>query len=187
MILVITKVEDATFSNSGKPYKKVTGMDDKGKEKLVSVTTYFKEQYPLLREGSKLEFKMVKQGNYWNVAGITPVGDSHTSEPPTPEPPPEHATSGVKEPAKTNIQPNNEMSKEEWAERERTTRKSIERQKSLDTATQWTVAVLSNGKKDLKGTDIIKVAQVFEYYLEHGKLPDKMVEEAKKLGAEVVE
>ncbi len=47
------------------------------------------------------------------------------------------------------------------------TRKSIERQTSLKSATDWCVAQLQGGK-DIKTTELITVAGLFESYLEHG-------------------
>jgi len=70
-------------------------------------------------------------------------------------------------PAKTSPPSGGEMSKEEWAERERWTRKSIERQKALDVAKDWSIAKLNAGDKVTSYT-VLTVAKLFESYIENG-------------------
>ena len=72
------------------------------------------------------------------------------------------------------------MTKEDWAEKDRTIRKSIERQVALREAVELA---------KIKGVDstekVVATATYFETYLETGKVPAKkgLVEEAKNLGA----
>lgn len=80
-----------------------------------------------------------------------------------------------------------EMTKNDWAERDRNTRKSIERQTSLNAAVE--VAKLMGAEKAAT-EKIIATAKRFEEYLggKEVKSPkDKLVEEAKKLGAVEIE
>ena len=79
----------------------------------------------------------------------------------------------VEESAKSKPEP-----KTDWAERDRITRKSIERQTSLN-------AAIELAKVDkIKPEQILPVAARFESYLENGEVKQNtLVEEAKKLGA----
>ena len=62
------------------------------------------------------------------------------------------------------------------------TRKSIERQKSLDFANQRALAMFQSGKFD-KATpeETIKTAQKFEHYLETGNVPESKIEKEVKI------
>ena len=73
-----------------------------------------------------------------------------------------------------------EMSKDDWAEKDQRTRKSIERQKSLELAVNLCIAKLINKE------EIPKYTKSFEKYLEKGG-ESALVKEAKKLGAVEVE
>ncbi len=55
------------------------------------------------------------------------------------------------------------------------TRKSIERQTSLKSATDWCIAKLQGGQ-DIKTTELITVASLFESYLENGIQVKKKVD-----------
>ncbi len=93
------------------------------------------------------------------------------------------------------------MSKEDWAEKDRITRKSVERQKALELAKDWAVALLNSSsftKKDvLSAMSIIEIANVFELkYLDSGKevqsakntaVAKDLVSEILDLGAEVID
>ncbi len=77
------------------------------------------------------------------------------------------------------------MSKEDWSEKDRITRKSIERQTSLNAAIELA---------KIKGTDdtikILATAKRFEAYLETGidkEVKSKLIDEVKKLGTEIKE
>lgn len=78
-----------------------------------------------------------------------------------------------------------EMSKGDWAEKDKLTRKSIERQKSLELA----VEIAKQVGGEVATEKIIATAKLFEAYLEGKEVqPAKshLVEEAKKLGAEEI-
>ncbi len=63
------------------------------------------------------------------------------------------------------------MSKGDWAEKERKTRKSIERQKSLDKAVDWCIAKQTT--EPVKTAMVLTVASLFESYLENGVSVEK--------------
>jgi len=76
------------------------------------------------------------------------------------------------------------MSKDDWAEKDRVTRKSIERQKSLELALR---VVELSGVKTKITENAIATAKSFEAYLEGKEVQprkSKLVEEAEKLGGE---
>ncbi len=77
-----------------------------------------------------------------------------------------------------------QMTKEDWGEKDRITRKSIERQKSLELAVE--IAKLLGAEK-VTTEKILATARVFENYLESGKMSEKskLVEEAEKLGTKI--
>ncbi len=86
---------------------------------------------------------------------------------------------GAGQPTKT------EMTKDDWADKDRITRKSIERQKALTEANIFAAHM----QGEILPIDVIKIAHQFEAYLA-GIPPEKevqpakgLVEEAKKLGA----
>ncbi len=60
-----------------------------------------------------------------------------------------------------------EMTKGDWAERERIKRQSIERQKALSEAVIWCAAKLQSGEK-IKTFNILAIAKLFEEYLDSG-------------------
>ena len=86
---------------------------------------------------------------------------------------------------KGELKPGEEMTKTDWSERDRTTRKSIERQTALKEATNIACAMIAQGK-EMSPSKVIATAKLFEAYLE-GKVTNRVVEAALKLGAEVVE
>lgn len=59
-----------------------------------------------------------------------------------------------------------EMTKEDWAEKDRIKQHSIERQKALAEAVNWCIA--KHSTEPIKTTDVIIVAGLFESYLENG-------------------
>jgi len=59
------------------------------------------------------------------------------------------------------------MTKSDWEERNKATRKSIERQKALDCAVNFAVAKIQAGQ-DIKADAVEKVAVIFENYIEFG-------------------
>ena len=97
-----------------------------------------------------------------------------------------HAKSApVKEESHTSPAP--EMTPDKWAEKDRITRKSIERQTSLNAAIELAKAM---GVAPLTSGQIIATAKVFEAYLEGKEVQpakSRIVEQAKKLGAKSVD
>ncbi len=85
-------------------------------------------------------------------------------------------------PALLNQEP--QMTKDDWAEKDKITRKSIERQKSLELAVK--VVEISGVKTEIT-EKVITIAKRFEAYLE-GKEVQKthLVEAAKKMGAKEI-
>ncbi len=85
-------------------------------------------------------------------------------------------------------EPQESMSKSDWAEKDRITRKSIERQVALKESTNIACAVIAQGKEMSPGK-VIEVAKLFEEYLEKGEAkPQKsrLVEEAERLGGKEI-
>lgn len=76
------------------------------------------------------------------------------------------------------------MSKDDWAEKEAKTRKSIERQTSLNAAVELVKLAPTKATSDL----VIEIAKKFENYLATGEVPiSKVVAEAQKLGGKIIE
>lgn len=146
MIITITEVTQE-FAKNGAEYMKVKGTTQDGKEVTKSIFDNLQASWPLLEEGTTLDFKMEKKGQFWNVIEISAAK----------EPQPEEATAAL--PSKAEVQ----MSKDDWAEKDRITRKSIERQKSLDLAIK-VVELL--GIKTGITEKAIATAKIFELYLE---------------------
>lgn len=76
------------------------------------------------------------------------------------------------------------MSKDDWSEKDRITRKSIERQTSLNAAVEVSKTLPTDQVTTGK---IIATAKLFEAYLEGRETKRNLVEEAKKLGAVEIE
>ncbi len=84
--------------------------------------------------------------------------------------------------------PEQGMGKTDWAEKDRITRKSIERQTSLNAAIELGKAL---GVAPLTSSQVIATAKRFEAYLEYGDVKEvqpakNLIEAAKKLGAEEI-
>ena len=70
MIVTIQSISSEA-TKTGAEYKKVTGVTPAGKQTTKSVFDNLKAQWPLLKENATLDFKMQKNGQYWNVIEIT--------------------------------------------------------------------------------------------------------------------
>jgi len=57
-------------------YRKVTGIDDKGKEVTKNVGDRFQDKWDLLQEGATLDFKMTQKDKKWYIADIIPITES---------------------------------------------------------------------------------------------------------------
>jgi len=152
----VSSIEQA-FTSSGAEYKKLKVMDENGKETTKTVFDNLQDKWSLLTEGAYLEFKMEKRGQFWNVIDILPLDETPQVAPKGSEPP-------LVEKAKKLDEKAGEMTKEDWAIKAALTRKSIERQKSLELAIQ---SMSSLG--EFEPENIIKQAQRFERYIETGK------------------
>ena len=75
-------------------------------------------------------------------------------------------------PTQTTTEPSDKMSKEDWADKDTKTRKSIERQKALGCAVSFASAKIQAGV-DLKADAVEKVAILFEHYIEFGATQKK--------------
>ncbi len=74
MIITITQVIQE-FTKNGAEYLKVKGTTADGKEITKSVFDNLEESWELLQEGATLDFKLEKKGQFWNVAGISEIGE----------------------------------------------------------------------------------------------------------------
>jgi len=82
MIITIQNIEQE-FTKTGKEYLKVTGVDGNGKETTKSIFDNLQSKWPLVKENTTLEFKMQKNGQFWNVVDILPI--SNQLPPPQPK------------------------------------------------------------------------------------------------------
>src|SRR3990167_8153030 len=159
MIITITEVSQE-FASNGSEYRKVKGTTTDGKETTKSIFNNLEDSWGLLKEGAVLDFAMVKKGQYWNVSEIKPVGQQST---------PQSKSSPVKE-ASGSVPPRSEMSKDDWAEKDRITRRSIERQKSVELAVE------------LAKVSIIKPDQILPSAIKFANwIAEKEVKSAKSL------
>ena len=69
-------------------------------------------------------------------------------------------------------EPSGAMTKEDWADKDTKTRRSIERQKALAEANVWCIAKLQAGQ-DIKTVELLSVAKLFESYLDNGIVVEK--------------
>ncbi len=188
----VKSIESKIGGKSG-TYWKVTWTDDKA-------DNIFNEDWlPLLErsqnENSPLHFTKEKSENskYYNIKSLELLA---------PEPTPKQTT-------KPEIAPQekSEMSKKDWSEKDKITRTSIERQKALELAVNWAIALLNSSsftkKESLTTRNIMVAAKEFEQHLATGEVPEKplvkgvegkeilpksrLVEEARKLGGKVID
>jgi len=159
MLITVNKTEQA-FTQNGAEYLKVHGVDPEGKEVTKSIFDSLKAAWPILEKGlgQTFEFKMVKKGQFWNVQNVIPYQPNQQ-----PQTSPVQDSSLVKEAQKVGVK-TDIMTKEEWAEKDKTTRKSIERQKSLELAVEMAKIKTTDDSKK-----VIATAKIFENYLEKGE------------------
>lgn len=164
-----------------KPYFVITDQDD---IKYITYKVSLHNDFGVAMEG-EIEFDPSKYAD-----GTNSLIGWHKPQEDTPEAlQPQKKADEIKLPQelpKPKPMPSKDMTKEDWAEKEKITRKSIERQKSLECAVE--VAKLLGADK-VTTEKIIATARKFEEYLESKELkPGKsLVEEAKKLGAVEIE
>ena len=165
MILTIQTVSQE-FTKSGAEYRKVTGVTGDGKQTTKSVFDHLKDKWELLQENATLDFTMVQKGQFWNVTDINLIGLPSPTEPEI-----------LEEDLKLAEKAKAEMTKDDWAEKDRIKNKSIERQVALKSATEIAVAKINKGE-EMSTMKILTIAEVFEGYLEHGII----VESSTKTG-----
>lgn len=98
---------------------------------------------------------------------------------------PQAKSTPPKEEIHTTTTPATVMTKEDWPEKDRVIRKSIERQTSLNAAVELAKKV----EGVVSSEKIIATARVFEAYLEGKEVQKagKLIEEAKRMGATEIE
>jgi len=168
----VSSIEQA-FTSSGAEYKKLKVTDENGKETTKTVFDNLQDKWPLLTEGAYLDFKMEKRGQFWNVIDISPINVTPLIDPQLNQDISDEIQANLKKenepPLVTEAKKLNkeagEMSKTDWAIKDALTRKSIERQKSLDKA----VDCFGPTPNEYPVEDIITQAQRFERYIETGK------------------
>ncbi len=180
-------VKTITSKTGGKTgtYWTVTWQD--GKSDNVFNTDWL----PLLEESQKsgrtVNFvkEQTKDGKYYNVKSMA-LSALPAQPPIAPQQPQDGQVAALATPAGNGQPAGNGMTKNEWQEKDRVTRKSIERQTALNAA----VELAKNSKVEITTADIIRTAHSFEAYLagvpvEKEVQPAKktLVEEAKKTGA----
>jgi putative heme degradation protein len=157
MKATVVSTEQA-FTGQGAEYLKVKVTDTEGRETTKAVFDNLKEKWPLITEGAYLEFKMVKKGSFWNVADVLPIETEALITPPE-EPP-------IITEAKKLDDEVGPMTKNDWAIKDALTRKSIERQKALEMATQ-AFAEFAGDTEAVK--KVIEIAKIYERWIELGK------------------
>jgi len=76
MIITITEVSQE-FTKDGAEYQKVTGINASNNSVTTkSIFDNLEDKWSLLEEGARLDFKLKKKGQFWNVDDISPVGES---------------------------------------------------------------------------------------------------------------
>ena len=173
MIIKIKEVSKALDKN-GSEYRKIKGTMPDGKETTKSIFSNLEDSWGLLEEGAVLDLTLEKKGQFWNVAEIKPVEQQPTKSQGVP-----HHSEKVRE----MVPREEKMSRDDWIEKDRITRKSIERQTSLNASIE--VAKLIGADKTTP-EKIIATARVFEAYLERKEVQpakSRLAEEALKLGA----
>lgn len=170
---VITRTENIVVRSTTKsPTNYLIVTDESGTEHKVSPKR--DRLFPIFQPGAAVHLEYAEYMKQEYIANATPIEQMiETVKPPE--------TGGVDVPVlkltgKGKVIPKDEMSKDDWAEKDRITRISIERQTSLNAAVE--VAKLM-GVDKVTTEKIITTAKRFEEYLRG----DRLAEEAKRLGA----
>jgi hypothetical protein len=161
----IVRTEDIVVSSTSKDkYDNMVVTSKGGKEYKVSAKR--SRLFDLFKENQAVH---LEYGSYMDkeyIANAKPMQDVLPAQP----------ANQPKEPMKVIQQKASpDMSKDEWNERDRKTRRSIERQKSLELAVEFA---------KIKGSDdtkkVLNTATAFYEWISQS---ESLVEEAKKLGA----
>ncbi len=168
-IIVPTNVEQVQTAKN--PALKVTYLD-KGKD--YSKMIFDQGLWNIFAKNLPVKIFTEKQGNFWNVVKAESVVDKVELRDTTP----------VSRVATDKITASNEMTKSDWADKDRITRKSIERQKSLELATNLCIA------DKITLNQVGEWAKKFESYLEGEDMKpqrSRLAEEAQALGGVYIE
>ncbi len=174
----VQSIEEAGQTTKGAPYWKVTWND--GKTDNIFKAEHFDILEQADREGRQVDVSKIQQGKYWNVSDVKLAN----------EPKEENGDHFLAHEAPLEELP---MTKTDWAEKDKKTRISIQRQTALREATIWATAQLQAGKEGLSGRTIMQLATEYTHWMETleikevQKVDSKLVKEIKKLGAEEVE
>ncbi len=171
----ITELEWAE-SNKGTKYLKATikGNDEKDNHFNVFDPNIQETLSEAFEQGFWVNYKIDKKGNFWNITEAKKVADA--LEDALEKKTPSQSTPKIPTPQKETTP---EMTPDKWTEKDRITRKSIERQTSLNAAVELAKVGI------IKPDQVLPSARKFEEYLEGKEVqPAKhLVEAAKKMGA----
>ena len=158
-VVIIDRVEDDDYQ--GKAFKKVTDKTGKTFNVKYGREGKLKAKWDLLIPGTAIK---ITWGTYNNVPFVqdfevvAAAGAVAKLEPGKPEPVPL---------AEGEEELSNEMTKGDWAEKERIKRQSIQRQTAIKASTELAIAKVRAGK-ETSLNEILAVAITFESYLESG-------------------
>ena len=176
-IIEVGEIKGLTAGN----FPKWVFTDKEGNEYKINPNRkdYFTD---VIKPGVAVELSYSKFKNNEYIYSATPVADKLPDEMRISD---EMAELSAAQRAKGDPPRKEIMAKSDWAEKDRITRKSIERQTSLNTAVDIACALIGQGK-EMSPAKVIDTAKLFEAYLE-GKGVDKVVEAALKLGGKIIE
>ena len=178
-IIVVGEVKGLTKEQ----YPKWVFTDKGGNEYKINPARkdYFTD---VIKPGIAVELSYSKFKNNEYIYSATPVKDKLPDEVRVDK---EMAKLSAAQQAKGDPPGKEIMAKSDWAEKDRVTRKSIERQTTLKAATDIACALIGQGK-EMSPTKVIDTAKLFEAYLE-GKevIKNKVVEAALNLGGKIIE
>lgn len=115
--------------------------------------------FDIIKQNATVQLNYAEAYNKEYIYNALPVGDQLP-----PAKAPGEAPNRMVEQAKNLGAVDDKMSKNDWTDKDTKTRKSIERQKSLELAVNLLI-----DRKDPDEEDVVLVAQRFEKYLETGK------------------
>lgn len=150
MILLILSFEEKTTKSGEAKYLLVKGTNiQTQKEGEVRVFNNLESKWSLVEKNKFVEFKMKKDGKYWNVEDILPAPTPSPTPAPKQDSPLVAAAKAMgavpiepkPEPPQSKSTPlSDKMTPELWDAKEARTRKSIERQKSAELAVHLMIA-----------------------------------------------
>ena len=185
----IVKTIDAKASANGKSYWKITWQD--GQFDNIFNSDWMPALLSSRDTGRMVDFtrEPTPDGKFKNIKSVALAAlPAAAATIPRNEPKPPQSTQGtVLPPPGGIIQPaKEEMTKTDWAEKDKITRKSIERQTALNAAIELAKLTIVKQPEKVNSENIVLTAKYFEAYLAGEEVkPAKttLVDEAKKLGA----